>query len=228
MLCARKGQAGAHVRKAKLCEGKLMHRKGTPLVCQSVGLGRHQCCYCPEESEPLCLSGTRIKCKCSFFSVWDQEVASGKWLLCAFLCLQPQHFQGVDRLRAVLLGRGPKKNRAVPGFFFLLGWLERLTGFLLKSQVWFSEGQLGFPPQNVVAHSGAPLSGHVYNYSWSGHLVLPRQSSRLQDWALVQLADNSGSRQRTLSEGCRKVRQCCHLPFQELRSFVQGKQDQDL
>lgn len=29
MLCARKGQAGAHVCQAKLCEGKLMHRKGT-------------------------------------------------------------------------------------------------------------------------------------------------------------------------------------------------------
>lgn len=37
---------------------------------------------------------------------------------------------------------------------------------LLKVQVQFSEGYMGFPPHGVVAHSAAPLSGHVYNCSW--------------------------------------------------------------
>lgn len=196
-------------------------KRNGPQDCQSVGAWETSVLQlsCAWRIRTTVSLWDQNKMQMHFSSVWDQEAASGKWLLCAFLCLQPQHFQGVDRLRAVLLGRGPKKNRAVPGFFFLLGWPERLTEFLLKSQVWFSEGQLGFPPQSVVAHSGALCLGKSTTTAGSGHLVLARQSSWLQNRALVRLADNSGSRRRTLSEGSRKVRQCCHFPSRELRAL---------
>lgn len=82
MLCARKGQAGALVCETKLCEGKLTNRKGTdPRSASQQGLERHQCCYCPvpEELEPLCLSGTGIKRKCTslLFGTRKQLLGNG-------------------------------------------------------------------------------------------------------------------------------------------------------